>query len=292
MRLDTPEGPLNPSRRTIAASLFTAGYALALQPAAATAIQTDERGLQVLERTVLGDRGLSLPAYVVRPKRWGRRPAIVVVNEIFGIHEYIKDVCRRLAKRGFVAIAPDYFNRAGDPSTVSDMAAIRRIVNETPIEQVMGDTGGAVDWLRGQRYVKDQRIGIMGYCWGGAVVWQACERFDVFKAGVAWYGRLTPPPGGNQPDEPERQWPVDLARRMQAPVLGLYGGRDQGIPVADVERMRAALMAADNPTGSEIVVYPEAQHGFHADYRPSYNQAAAEDGWNRALAWFRNHGLT
>jgi len=293
LRLTNPEGAPAPppTRRGAIASLFTAGYALSMQPAQATAITTPSDGLRIDEEVrIFGHEGDAVPAYLARPRLAGRRSAIVVVNEIFGIHEYIKDVCRRLAHAGYVALAPDYFDRAGDPATVTDMNEIRRIVAATPSEQVMGDTGGAMDWLRGHRFVRDRNLGITGFCWGGAVVWQACARLD-FRAGVAWYGRLTAPPAGGFGAEEGRRWPVDLASELHAPVLGLYGERDTGIPLEQVEAMRAALAANGNPTRSEIVVYPGAEHGFHADYRPTYNEAAATDAWGRMLAHFRANGL-
>lgn len=293
MRLTNPEGRDTPAptRRAIAASIFTAGYALALQPAAATAITTDSEGLEILEPTIAGHENYALPAYVAKPRGNARRAAVIVANEVFGVHAYIKDVCRRFAKLGYVAIAPDYFDRAGDPSTATDLASIRPIVAAAGVEQVMGDTAGAIAWLQAQRFVRGGRLGITGFCWGGAVVWTACARFEALKAGVAWYGRLTPPPAGGFGAEEGRRWPVDLAGELKCPVLGLYGGRDQGIPLDTVEAMRAALAANGNPTRSEIVVYPDAEHGFHADYRPSYNEAAAQDGWSRARAWFRANGV-
>lgn len=295
MRLETPEGPLPqrlPSRRMVAASIFTAGYALALQPAEATAITTPTDGLIIEEPRFTGAGGYALPSYVARPAGRGRHSAIIVVNEVFGIHAYIKDVCRRLARLGYVAIAPDYFDRAGDPSTATDFSVIAPIVGAATHEQVMGDTQGAITWLNAQRFVRRNRIGITGFCWGGAVVWMAAARFPEIRAGVAWYGRLISAPAGSAFNaEQGRQYPVDIASSLRAPVLGLYGGRDQGIPQTTVEQMRAALTAAGNRTHSEIIVYPEAEHGFHADYRPSYNEAAATDGWSRLQAWFSRNGL-
>ncbi len=292
MRLDTPEGiNIEPSRRAIAASLFFTGHAAAALSACASPVTTPSDELIIEDVLVTGAGGYSLPAYVARPSARGRHPAVIVVNEVFGIHDYIKDVCRRLAREGFVAIAPDYFDRAGDPAPLTDMNAIRDIVATARNDQVMGDTSGTIDWLAAQNFVKADAIGITGFCWGGAVVWMAAARFPHIKAGVAWYGRLVPPPADGFGAEPNRQWPVDIAGMLRTPVLGLYGARDQGIPVATVEQMRAALNAADNPSRSEIVVYPDAGHGFHADYRDSYVAADAADGWTRLLAWFRAHGV-
>lgn len=292
MRLDTPEGNFPPIRRTVAASLFMSGYAAAALSACASPVTTPSDELVVEDVHVTGAGGYSLPAYLARPAGQGRRGAIVVVNEIFGIHDYIKDVCRRFAREGYAALAPDYFDRAGDPAPLTDFAQIRDIVATASHEQVMGDTQGAIDWLKAQSFVKRDAIGGTGFCWGGTVVWMAAALSPDVKAGVAWYGRLVRPQPGSWGAEEERPWPYDVAATIHAPVLGLYAEDDRGIPLESVENMRAALAAADNPTGSEIIVYPGAQHGFHADYRDSYNAEAAADGWRRCLAWFRDHGVS
>lgn len=289
MRLDTPEGDkIEPSRRSIARTLFFAGYAPAVLASCASPVATSADGLIEEDVQFPAHGGYQLPAYVARPKGRERCPAIVVVNEIFGIHSYIKDVCRRLAQAGWVAIAPDYFDRAGDPAPLTDMQAIMAMVNTATYEQQMGDTEGALRWLARQRYV-NAGLGITGFCWGGTVVWMACARFPQLKAGVAWYGRLVDP--APQPGVPApRPWPVDIAGQLKAGVLGLYAQNDRGIPLESVEAMRDALQEADNPKGSEIILYPGASHGFHADYRESYNAEAATDGWNRMLDWFRRNG--
>lgn len=289
MRLDTPEGNLHPSRRSIAASLFFAGYAPAALSACASPVTTPSDDLIIEDVHVTGAGGYALPAYVARPAGRGRHAAVIVVNEIFGIHDYIKDVCRRLAREGFVAIAPDYFDRAGDPAPLTDFNAILPIVATATHPQVMNDTQGTIAWLTSQAFVKTDSIGITGFCWGGSVVWMAAAQCPQVKAGVAWYGRLVHPAPGSWGAEEDRPWPYDIAATIHAPVLGLYAGNDQGIPLSSIEQMRAALNAADNPTGSEIVVYPGVGHGFHADYRQSYNAEAAADGWRRCLAWFREH---
>ncbi len=291
MRLLTPEGNFDPTRRTIAASLFFAGYAPAALSSCANPVATPGDELIVEDVHVAGAGNYNLPAYVARPSAPGRHAAIIVVNEIFGIHDYIKDVCRRFAREGYVAIAPDYFDRAGDPAPLTDFAQIREIVATANHEQVMGDTRGAVAWLRTQSFANGEAIGITGFCWGGTVVWMAAAQIPEIKAGVAWYGRVVRPAPGSWGAEEERPWPYDIAATIHAPVLGLYAENDRGIPLDSVENMRAALSAADNPTGSEIIVYPGVQHGFHADYRESYNAEAAADGWARALAWFREHGV-
>jgi carboxymethylenebutenolidase len=292
MRLLTPEGNFDPTRRTIATSLFFAGYASAAVSACAAPVTTPSDDLIVEDVHINGFSDYRLPAYVARPSASGRKGAVIVVNEIFGIHDYIKDVCRRFAREGYVAIAPDYFDRAGDPAPMTDFNAIREIVATATQVQVMGDTSGAIDWLKAQSFVNADAIGITGFCWGGSVVWMAAAYISNIKAGVAWYGRLVAPEAGGFGAEPGREWPYDVAADIAIPVLGLYGELDQGIPLQTVENMRAALAAADNPTGSEIVVYPGAHHGFHADYRDSYNAEAAADGWARALAWFREHGVS
>ena len=288
MRLDTPFGTIEPSRRTIAASLFFAGYAAGALSAAAEPIVTPSDGLIIEDVHVEGAGGYSLPAYMARPSTTGRHPAVIVVNEVFGIHDYIKDICRRLAHAGYVAIAPDYFDRAGDPAPLTDFGAIRAIVQTAHYEQVMGDTAGAIRWLRAQRFVRRNALAITGFCWGGGVVWMAAARFPELKAAVAWYGQLVAPQPTGFGYEEGRPYPIDVAARLRAPVLGLYGAQDQGISLASVTRMREALAAAHSR--SEIVVYDDAGHGFHADYRSSYNASDAADGWTRMLAWFRAHG--
>lgn len=290
MRLDTPEGNFPPTRRTMAASLFFAGYAPAALSACASPVTTPSDDLVTEDVHFTGFNNYRMPAYVARPAARGRRGAIIVVNEIFGIHDYIKDVCRRFAREGYVAIAPDYFDRAGDPATMTSFDEIRPIVATATYEQVMGDTSGAIDWLRAQTF-SDGDIGITGFCWGGTVVWMAAAHLSHIKAGVAWYGRVVRPATGSWGSEEERPWPLDSAAEMRAPVLGLYAELDNGIPLEGVERFRAALSANGNPSHSDIIVYPGVQHGFHADYRQSYNAEAAADGWARCLAWFRANGV-
>lgn len=291
MRLTGPEGNFPPSRRTVTASLFMSGYAAAALSSCASPVTTSSDALIEEDVRFAAHGGYELPAFVARPSGDQRRAAVIVVNEIFGIHDYIKDVCRRFAREGYVALAPDYFDRAGDPAPLTDFAAIRSIVATATHEQVMGDTAAAIGWLGAQRFVKADAIGITGFCWGGTVVWMAAAQLPQIKAGVAWYGRLVRPQPGSWGAEEERPWPYDVGALIRAPVLGLYAENDGGIPLESVENMRASLAAADNPTGSEIIVYPGVEHGFHADYRDSYNAEAAADGWARCLAWFRRHGV-
>lgn len=289
-----PEGPdsddLRFSRRALAAGalggLAFAGYAPAALAAQAAPVTTDDDGLTIQQTTYPAPDGYALPAYVARPTGDGPFPVVVVVSEIFGVHEYIRDVCRRLAKAGYAAIAPAFFVRVEDPAPLSDMARIQQIVAAAGYEQVMGDVSATLDWASAQLWANSDKVGITGWCWGGKVVWQAAARFAAIDAGVAWYGRLAPAPNAT-PEQTEggRPWPVDLAGDLKAPVLGLYGEADRGIPLPSVEAMRAALQRAGH-TDSTIHVYPGAPHGFHADYRDSYRAADAADGWRRLLAFF------
>ncbi len=289
-RLDTADGNLPPTRRlVVAAGLFTAGYAPAALADDAHPITTPGDGLIQEDIHVTGAAHYNLPAFLVRPAGAGRHPCIVVVNEIFGIHAYIKDVCRRLGHMGYIAIAPDYFDRAGDPSTMTDMAQIRPIVIAATYQQVMDDTQGAIDWVKRQSF-SNHKFGVTGFCWGGGITWMASAHCPDIKAGVAWYGPLAHP--GTMPaNDPNRPYPVDIAPHLRTPVLGLYGALDQGITAASVEAMRAALASTGNASHSEIHVYSDAPHGFHADYRSSYVQLDAMDGWGRMTAWFQSNGL-
>ncbi len=266
------------SRRAV---LIAAGYAAFDVAASAEPIRTPADGLTTGWETLPG----GLPAYVARPAGKGKHPAVIVVNEIFGVHEWIQDVCRRFARAGYVAIAPEYFFR-GDPdktlSKLTDFAAIRAIVAKAGHEQVMGDTKTTLDWLAGQSFVNAKKLAITGFCWGGALTWMAAARFPQLKAGGAWYGRIKGDPGAEG-----RKWPLEIAAELKAPVLGLYGALDKGIPVADVEAMQAALKGSK----SQIILYPQADHGFLADYRPSYNAAAGQDAWGRLLAHFKANGV-
>ena len=287
-----PEGQtaddLKLSRRAVSAlgGLLFSGYAVAALAKEAKPITTDSAGLVTAEVRYPAPDGFDLPAYVARPASDGPFPVVIVVSEIFGVHDYIKDVCRRLAKAGYAAVAPAFFVRVEDPAPLSDMGRIMQIVGAADYEQVMGDIAATLDWTSQQLWARDDKVGITGFCWGGKVVWQAAARFAVLGAGVAWYGRLAPAPDATPVQIASGQpWPVDLADDLKAPVLGLYGGQDQGIPQASVDQMRQALTRAGQ-THSEIVVYPDAPHGFHADYRASYVEPDAQDGWRRMLAIF------
>lgn len=286
--LTRPDGTraedLHLSRRGLTLAL-TGGYALAAWSAEAQPVKTDGAGL-VQSQIQIKAPDREIPAFVARPAASGKHPCVVLISEIFGLHEYIRDTARRLAKAGYVVIAPDFFVRAGDPSTMTDFPAILKIVATATDAQVAGDVGAALSWLKAQSFADAKRIAITGYCWGGAVTWEAVARFPEFKAGVAWYGRLS----SSMAADPANKNPLGLAADLKAPVLGLYAEKDSGIPLTDVDKMKAALKAAGK-TDSDIVVYPGAQHGFHADYRPSYNKEAAEDGWKKMLAFFKQHGV-
>ncbi|MDB5480197.1 MAG: dienelactone hydrolase [Caulobacteraceae bacterium] len=286
--LTHPEGSraedLHLTRRGVAAAFFS-GYAVAALSAEAEPIHTNDAGL-VVETVTFPSQGFDLPAYVARPRAPGRFPAVVVASEIFGVHDYIKDICRRLAKLGYVAVAPAFFVRVADPAPLSDMNEVMKIVRQAPDPQVMGDVGATLVWLSSRPFVDSAKIAITGFCYGGGVTWLACEQFPQIKAGVAWYGKMVRPDG--TPDDPNRLWPIEHIDSLHGPVLGLYGAKD-GL-AAGVPAMREALAKAGK-IDSEIIVYPDAGHGFHADYRASYNAADAADGWARMLAFFAAHGV-
>jgi carboxymethylenebutenolidase len=288
MNLTRPDGPdlvTQPSRRNLGAIAMFAGYAAAVTPVHAAAITTPSDGL-ITGMVNYPSSGFDLPAFVARPMGRGRKPVVIVVSEIFGLHEYVRNMCRRLALQGYVAIAPAFFVRVADPAPLTDFAAIMPIVGAASNAQVMGDITATIAWLDKQRFVAKNRMAITGFCWGGTVVWMASALTDRIKAGVAWYGRLAGRAGSTE----VRKQPPEIAGELKSPVLGLYAENDSGIPLPTVETMRAALTAAGN-TRSRIDVYPGTEHGFHADYRPSYNEAAAKDGWAKLLAWFRSNGV-
>lgn len=273
------------SRRTVIATSLATGFALAVQPVAAqTTITTDTNGLIAGEVKIPTQDG-EIPAYRAMPAEGGPFPTILVVQEIFGVHEHIKDVCRRLAKLGYFALAPELYARQGDVSTLTNIQQIvSEVVSKVPDAQVMSDLDAAVAFAKGTGKADTARLGITGFCWGGRITWLYAAHNPAVKAGVAWYGRLV---GDNSALMPKN--PVDVAADLKAPVLGLYGGADQGIPVATIDRMKEACRAAGKTC--DFVVYPEAGHAFHADYRPSYRAEPAQDGWKRLQDWFRQHGV-
>jgi carboxymethylenebutenolidase len=269
------------NRREFLVSRLTAGFALAVQPITADTITTDAQGLEAGEVKIPVSDG-EIPAYRALPKSGQSFPVVLVVQEIFGVHEHIKDICRRLAKRGYFAVAPEMYARQGDVSQMKDFQEIiSKVVSKVPDAQVMSDLDAAAAWAAKSRGDAG-RLAVTGFCWGGRIVWLYAAHNPNLKAGAAWYGRLV-----GQTDELHPRNPVDIASELKAPVLGLYGGQDQGIPVSAVEQMREAIKKAGGQ--SEIIVYPDAPHGFHADYRPSYRKDDAQDAWKKMLAWFDRH---
>ena len=263
---------------------FVAGFAMSVQPVEAqTMILTSADGLDVGLVDIPTADG-TIPAYRAAPKNARGRPLILVVQEIFGVHEHIKDICRRFAKLGYVAIAPSLYHRQGDVTNLKSFDEIRPIVAKVPDAQVMSDLDAVRDWAAKAGLSDPARVGITGFCWGGRIVWLYAAHYQGLKAGGAWYGRLVGDKSANQPAHP-----VDLAGKISAPILGLYGSADAGIPVSTVEEMRQALGPASK---SRIEVYPDAPHAFFADYRPSYREAAAKDAWGKLLTWFTTHGLS
>lgn len=272
-----------PSRRGFMATTLIAGFTLAAGPVQAqTAIRTPSDGLTEGEVKVPAADG-QMAAYRAMPAAGGPFPVVLVIQEIFGVHEYIKDTCRRLAQLGYMAVAPELFARQADPKSLTTLDAARAAAGKVPDPQVMADLDATVAWAKGNNGNTD-KLAITGFCYGGRIVWLYAAHNPKLKAGVAWYGGLT---GQTNPARPSH--PIDVVAKIKAPILGLYGEADTGIPMADVEKMRAALKAAGSK--SMFVTYPDAPHAFHADYRPSYRQGPAEDGWKRLQAWLTAHGV-
>jgi carboxymethylenebutenolidase len=272
------------TRREILVTSLATGFALAVQPVSAETITTDTTGLTAGEVKIPVADG-EIPGYRAMPDKGRKFPVVLVVQEIFGVHEHIRDLCRRFAKAGYVAVAPELYARQGDVSKISDWKQIfSEVVSKVPDAQVLSDLDATLRWAGKSSSGDVKHAAVTGFCWGGRIVWLYAAHNPKLKAGVAWYGRLS-----GQPTELQPEYPLDVVAQLKAPVLGLYGGKDQGIPLEDVEKMRTALSAARKP--SEIVVFPDAPHGFLADYRPSYRPAEAADGWAQCLAWFRQHGV-
>jgi carboxymethylenebutenolidase len=276
----TRTAPLSRRGFMTASAATAAGYTLAAGPVRADAIKTDTNGLTAGDAKVKVSDG-EMPVYFARPAGVNNPPVVLVAMEVFGLHEYIKDVTRRLAKLGAFAVAPDYYFRKGDLTKITDIPQLMPLVNSKPDSELLSDLDGTVAWAKSQGG-DTGRLGIVGFCRGGRTVWEYAAHSGALKAGVAFYGSLVDPANPAWPKSP-----TQLAPDMKAPVLGLYGEADQGIPVAQVEAMKAALAAANKP--AEFKIYPAAPHGFHADYRPSYRKEAAEDGWNQMQAWFRKY---
>ena len=281
----------NWSRRDFMAGSVASGFALAAQPICAqTMIQTSTVDIDHGMAQIPTDNG-NIPAYwampskMSNPGRWSSMPIVLVVQEIFGVHEHIKDVARRFANQGYLAVAPELYHRQGDVSQLKDNKEIfAKVVSKVPDQQVMRDLDASVRWAElqgGSRY----KLGITGFCWGGRITWLYSAHNDYVKAGVAWYGRLVGDKNAMTPTNP-----IDVVSNIRPPVLGLYGGADAGIPNNTVEQMNAALKKAGKP--STIHLYPDTPHAFHADYRPSYRVQEARDGWARCLAWFKQNGVS
>ncbi len=271
------------TRREFVVTTLAAGFALAVQPVSAETITTDTAGIEAGEVKVTVKDG-EMPAYRAQPKGAGPFPVVLVVQEIFGVHEHIKDICRRLAKLGYLAIAPELYARQGDVSKLTDFNEILKVVSKVPDAQVMSDLDATVAWVKKSGKGDVSKQAVTGFCWGGRIVWLYSAHNKDLKAGVAWYGRLV-----GVKDELHPKHPTDIVADLQAPVLGLYGGADMGIPNATVEALREALVKAKKP--SQIILYEDTPHGFHADYRPSYRQDKAEAGWKKMLEWFKQHGV-
>jgi carboxymethylenebutenolidase len=272
------------TRREFLVTALAVGFAAAVRPTAAEAVvTTDTAGILAGEMKIPVPGGAT-PGYRAQPAKASKMPFVLVVEEIFGVHEHIKDVCRRLAKAGYYAIAPELFARQGDPTKIDDPQRIMQdIVAKTPDAQVLADLDATVKYAK-LSGADPNKIAVTGFCWGGRITWLYAAHAPNVKAGAAWYGRIDGARSDLQP-----KWPIDVAPTLTTPVLGLYGGKDDGIPLDQVDKMRAAL--AKSPSKSEIVVYPDAGHGFHADYRPSYRETDARDAWKRMLEWFAANGV-
>ncbi|QJR10885.1 hypothetical protein DSM104443_01955 [Usitatibacter rugosus] len=274
--------PTKFNRREFVMTTLATGFAAAVQPVSAqTQITTDTAGLTAGEVKIPA-KGGDMPAYRAMPANGKNLPTVLVVQEIFGVHEHIKDVCRRFAKLGYLAIAPELYARQGDVAG-KGMDDIRKVVAQVPDAQVMGDLDDSAAWAA-KNGGDPNKLAITGFCWGGRITWLYAAHNPKLKAGVAWYGRVE---GAGTELQPKN--PMDVVTSINAPVLGLYGGQDAGIPVEGVMKFKAALAAAGKK--AEFVVYPDSPHAFHADYRPSYREKDAKDGWSKLLAWFKQNGV-
>jgi carboxymethylenebutenolidase len=265
-------------------SKISSGFPSAIPSALDRAIATDTSGLDAGEVGIPVHDG-EMPAYRACPLDGKSLPVVLVVQEISGVHEHIQDICRRLAKLGYLAIAPELYARQGDVSKMTDFGEIMsKVVGRVPDSQIMSDLDAAIDWANRSGKGDNRKMAITGFCWGGRITWLYCMHNPRLQAGVAWYGRLE----GNR-SELQPKHPVDIATKLQVPVLGLYGGADQSIPPESIERMKSALKSGQS--NSDIIIYADAPHAFFADYRPNYRKDAAEDGWQRMQGWFRAHGV-
>ena len=271
------------SRRGFVMSSLASGFAVSVQPVSAQTITTDTNGLAAGEVKVSVKDG-QIPAYQAMSDKGGPFPTVLVVHEIWGVHEHIKDLCRRLAKAGYYAIAPELYARQGNAAAIPDtQQIIREIVAKVPDEQVMSDLDAAAAFAKASGKADTNKLAVTGFCWGGRIVWLYASHNPDLKAAVAWYGV------DRQSSELTPKNPADLAADLKCPVLALYGGADQSIPPELIEKRQAACKAAGKICESKI--YPDTPHGFLADYRPSYRPEAAKDGWDRMLAWFKQYGV-
>ncbi|MDZ8257925.1 dienelactone hydrolase family protein [Nostoc sp. ChiQUE01b] len=270
-------------RKFIATATVATGFALAVQPISAGVITTDAKGL-VAGAVKIPVKDGEIPAYRAAPATGENFPIVLVIQEIFGVHEHIQDITRRFAQLGYLAIAPELFVRQGDVSKLSNIDEIRPIVAKVPDNQVLSDLDATIEWAKKSAKGNGKKLGITGFCWGGRITWLYAAHNPQVKAGVAWYGRLV-----GDATELQPKYPVDIASKLTVSILGLYGGKDTGIPLDTVEQMRDRLQSSSSK--SEIIVYPNAPHAFFADYRPSYREKEAQDGWKRLLAWFKQNGV-
>ena len=272
------------TRRELLVGLGAAGFALAAGPVSADRITTSSEGLVVGDITI-GSEGDAIPAYEARPARQGNLPTILVIHEVFGLHEYIRDVTRRFAKEGYYAVAPELYSREGGAGKLPDIQSVLDLVGRVPDDRVLGDLSTVTEYARGQSWARADRVGATGFCWGGRITWLFAAHEKQLKAAVAWYGSLGPWRGRR--DDAHPQSALDLAEKIVCPVLGLFGEADTGIPLSEVREMEAKLKA--HRKTAEMVVYPGAPHGFFADYRVSYRAEIARQAWKRALGWFATH---
>jgi carboxymethylenebutenolidase len=285
--LDARDAQDPPTRRTALKAALGVGYAAAAMPIMAqTAIKTPADGLTAGDVTI-DVNGFKMPAYRAAPAGKTGLPVVLVLSEIFGVHEYIADTARRFAKAGYMAIAPELFVRQGDAQSYGEMAKlIAEVISKVPDAQVMADLDATVKWAAANGG-DTKKLGVTGFCWGGRQVWLYAAHNPAVKAGVAWYGRLV-----GQASELNPKHPVDVGAQLNGPVLGLYGAADTGIPLDTIDKMKGVLAGGNAAAkASSFVVYPDAPHAFHADYRPSFRKEPAEDGWKRATAWFQQHGV-
>jgi len=272
------------NRRDFLVNKLAVGFALAVRPIGAQTITTDAAGLVAGEVKIPTADG-QIPAYRACPSKGRSFPVVLVVQELFGVHEHIKDLCRRLAKAGYCAVAPELYARQGDVSKIENVQEIiSKVVSKVPDAQVMSDLDATAAWAVKSSKGAAGREAITGFCWGGRIAWLYAARNPRLKAAAAWYGQID---GNHTPLTPK--FPIDYAGALKCPVIGFYGGKDTGISQESIEQMRTALKVIADP--SEIHVYPQAQHGFNADYRPSYSKADAEDAWKKMLAWFKKYGV-